>query len=38
MTSAKKTPSVTESLQPLFKPRAIAVIGASENPDKLEAS
>lgn len=35
MTSAKKTPSVTESLQPLFKPRAIAVIGASENPDKL---
>lgn len=29
------TQSVTESLQPLFQPRGIAVIGASENPDKL---
>ncbi len=35
MTSENDSPAVIESLQPLFKPRAIAVIGASENPDKL---
>lgn len=36
MTSADhSTIPVTESLKPLFKPRGIAVIGASENPDKL---
>lgn len=29
------TQSVTENLKPLFQPRGIAVIGASENPDKL---
>ncbi|RSZ61384.1 CoA-binding protein [Corynebacterium hylobatis] len=29
------TQSVTENLRPLFQPRGIVVIGASENPDKL---
>ena len=29
------TQHVTENLKPLFQPRGIAVLGASENPDKL---